>query len=170
MTQTWRRSLAVVLGLVLLTALSVSAQRTVVGKLTWTAGAVTPTTTSEPAGSLYTRTDTAQIYVYDGSAWRTLDVLGVASGYKLARGVVAVTNAHSGIETVVTGLATVVACQATMADDPTTTAESVTCSIGDQAGSPAAGSIYVKGWKTLGATPAASTTTSVNTNWSATGT
>ncbi len=97
-------------------------------------------------------------------------VAGVAAGYKVARGVDAVTNAHSGIETVVTGLATVVSCTATMADDPTTTAEAVTCSIGDQAGSPAAGSIYVKGWKTLGGTPAASTTTTFNANWIAVGT
>lgn len=97
-------------------------------------------------------------------------VAGVASGYKVARGVVAVTSAHSGVETVVTGLATVVACGATMADDPTTTCESVTAAIGDQAGSPAAGSIYVKGWKTLGGTPVASTTASVNVNWFAIGT
>lgn len=94
----------------------------------------------------------------------------VAAGYKIARGVVAVTNAHSGVETVVTGLATVVAVVATMADDPTTTCEQVTASIGDQAGTPAAGSILVKGWKTLGGTPVAMTTTTVNVNWVAIGT
>src|SRR5436309_949566 len=55
--------------------------------------------------------------------------IGVAASYKVARGVVAVTNAHSGIETVVTGLTTVVAAVACMEDDPTTTCESVTCTI-----------------------------------------
>lgn len=94
----------------------------------------------------------------------------VAAGYKIARGVAAVTNAGSGIATVVTGLATVVAVVAAMVDDPTTTCEMVTSSIGNQAGAPAAGSVYLKGWKTLGGTPAAMTTTTVDVNWIAIGT
>lgn len=97
-------------------------------------------------------------------------IVGVAAGYKTARGVAAVTNAASGVATVVTGLATVVAVIATMADDPTTTCEEVTATIGDQVGAPAAGSIIIKGWKTLGGTPVAMTTTTVNVNWLAIGT
>lgn len=97
-------------------------------------------------------------------------VAGVAAGYKIARGVSAVTAAGSGIATVVTGLATVVAVIATMNDDPTATCESITAQIGDQAGSPAAGSVILKGWKTLGGTPAAMTTTTVSVNWVAVGT
>lgn len=116
----------------------------------------------------FAATSTTQWYAALASAGAP--VIGVAAGYKVARGIVAVTNAASGIATVVTGLATVVACGATMADDPTITCESVTASIGDQAGSPAAGSIYVKGWKTFGGTPAAMTTTSVSVNWFAIGT
>jgi hypothetical protein len=116
------------------------------------------------------RTASLRIGASGSEVDKTNVAIGVAAGYKVARGVVAVTNAHSGIETVVTGLATVVAVIATMADDPTVTCESVTASIGDQAGTPAAGSIFVKGWKTLGGTPAAMTTTSVNVNWVAIGT
>ena len=106
----------------------------------------------------------------DQTAALALAPAAVAAGYKIARGVAAVTNAGSGIATVVTGLATVVAIIATMVDDPTTTCEMVTASIGDQAGAPAAGSVYLKGWKTLGGTPAAMTTTTVNVNWIAIGT
>jgi hypothetical protein len=96
-------------------------------------------------------------------------VAGVAAGYKVARGVAAITAAGSGIATVVTGLTTVVAVVATMVDDPTTTCEMVTASIGDQSAAPVAGSVYLKGWKTLGGTPAAMTTTSVAVNWIAIG-
>ncbi len=97
-------------------------------------------------------------------------VAGLAAGYKVARGVAAVTNAASGVVTVVTGLATVVAAVVSLADDPTTTCEMVTGTVGDQAGTPAAGSIIIKGWKTLGGTPVAMTTTTVNANWIAIGT
>lgn len=106
----------------------------------------------------------------DQTAALALAPSAVAAGYKIARGVVAITNAHSGIETVVSGLATVVAVVISMEDDPTTTCEMVTASIGDQAGAPAAGSFYAKGWKTLGGTPAAMTTTTVNARWLAIGT
>lgn len=116
------------------------------------------------------------LYFHDGTTTQKVTiasdspVVGVASGYKVARGVAAVTSAASGVATVVTGLATVVSVQATMQDDPTTTCEMVTASIGDQAGTPAAGSILLKGWKTLGGTPVAMTTTSVSVNWTAVGT
>jgi len=42
--------------------------------------------------------------------------------------------------------------------------------VGDQAGAPAAGSILLKTWKTLGGTPAAATTFSKKVNWIAVGT
>lgn len=71
-------------------------------------------------------------------------VAGVAAGYKVARGVAAVT----GTLTVVTGLATVVAVVAAAEDDPDGVAlAAVSATIGDQAGSPAAGSVIVKAWK-----------------------
>lgn len=94
---------------------------------------------------------------------------GVAAGYKLARGVAAVT----GSATVVTGLTTVVAVVAVAQDDLDGDAlMGVSASIGDQAGSPAAGSIYVKAWKSNGdgdATMVAATAEK-NVNWVAIGT
>jgi len=50
-------------------------------------------------------------------------------------------------DTVVTGLATVVAAIASLGGDPIDTMMNCTCDIGDQAGSPAAGSILLKSWK-----------------------
>lgn len=170
MKRTWARSLAVVLALVLTCALPASAQRTLIGSLTWTAGAVAPTSTAEPAGSLYTRTDTAQIYVYDGSTWKTLAVNGAASGYKIARGVASTASAS---DTIVSGLTTVVAVVCTLQTDAADDPFLATCSIGDQAGTPAAGSFLLKTWKnTSGSdpTPLASSTTTNKVNWLAIGT
>lgn len=71
-------------------------------------------------------------------------ISGVAAGYKLARGVGAVT----GTATVVTGLATVVAVIATpQADLDGDTLAGVSATIGNQAGAPAAGSVILKCWK-----------------------
>ncbi len=50
-------------------------------------------------------------------------------------------------DTVVTGLSRVIAAGATLQDDPIDTASLASASIGDQAGTPAAGSILVKTWK-----------------------
>ena len=97
-------------------------------------------------------------------------VQGVASGYKVARGV------HSTVaasDTVVTGLATVVAVVATLESDPVLDPLFVTASIGDQAGAPAAGSVYIKTWKATAAndvTPVAATTFTKSVNWIAIGT
>lgn len=91
----------------------------------------------------------------------------VAAGYKIARGQFTTASAS---DTVVTGLATVVAAVAVLDDAPTTDPEIAQASIGDQAGSPAAGSILIKTWKTLGGTPAAATTFSKKVNWIAIGT
>lgn len=96
-------------------------------------------------------------------------VAGVGSAYKIARGVSAIT----GSGTVATGLTTVVAVVATMDNDASlTNGNSVTASIGDQAGSPAAGSVIIKVWKPTAdtdATPVASGA-EVSVNWIAVGT
>lgn len=96
-------------------------------------------------------------------------VEGVASGYKVARGVATIT----GSGTVVTGLATVVAIVATMsADASLTNGNAVTATIGDQAGTPAAGSVIIKVWKPTAnndTTPVASAA-AVGVNWIAIGT
>ena len=92
---------------------------------------------------------------------------GVAAGYKIARGQATTATAS---DTVVTGLTTVVAVIANLDDAPSTDPEVATASIGDQAGSPAAGSILIKTWKTLGGTPVAATTFSKKVNWLAIGT
>ena len=91
----------------------------------------------------------------------------VAAGYKIARGQATTASAS---DTVVTGLATVVAVICNLDSAPTTDPETASCSIGDQAGSPAAGSILVQSWKTFGGTPAAATTFSKKVNWVAIGT
>lgn len=97
-------------------------------------------------------------------------IIGVAGGYKIARGV------HSTVaasDTVVTGLTTVVAVVATLESDPVLDPLLVTASIGDQAGAPAAGSIYIKSWKATAANdvnPAAATTFTKKVNWIAVGT
>lgn len=104
-----------------------------------------------------------------GTPPSNLLIEAVASGYKIARGVAAIT----GSGTVVTGLATVVAVVATAADDLDGTAlAGVSASIGDQAGSPAAGSIYLKCWKITAADNGALIAASAakNVNWIAVGT
>lgn len=72
-------------------------------------------------------------------------------------------------DTVVTGLTTVTGCVASMDSAPTTDPEIATCSIGNQTGSPAAGSVLIQTWKTLGGTPVAATTFSKKVNWIAFG-
>jgi len=98
-----------------------------------------------------------------------LMVAGVAAGYKLARGVGAVT----GTLTVVTGLATVVAVIATAQSDLDGDAlAGVSATIGDQAGTPAAGSIIVKAWKITadGDITMIAATDAADINWVAIGT
>jgi len=98
-------------------------------------------------------------------------ISGVAAGYKVARGVHTMLSAS---ETVVTGLATVVSVVAAMESDPILTFDRVTTSIGNQAGAPAAGSVYVKGWQPTDATlttPIAATGfAGIKVNWIAIGT
>lgn len=75
-------------------------------------------------------------------------------------------------DTVVTGLALVTAVVASLDSDTGDDPLLVTASIGDQAGTPAAGSILIKTWKTDGAdpTPVAATTFTKKVNWIAVGT
>jgi hypothetical protein len=96
-------------------------------------------------------------------------VAGVAGGYKVARGVAAVT----GTGTVVTGLSTVVAVIATPASDPDGVAlAAVSATIGDQSGAPAAGSVILKCWKVTAVDNATliAATAAQNVNWIAIGT
>lgn len=97
-------------------------------------------------------------------------IVGAAGGYKIARGQQTTVAAS---DTVVTGLATVVAVIASLDSDPVDDPFMCTASIGDQAGSPAAGSVYIKTWKNTGGTdptPVAATTFSKKVNWIAIGT
>lgn len=96
-------------------------------------------------------------------------VQGVAANYALARGQHTTVAAS---DAVVTGLATVVAVMAQLDDDPVDGCMHVSASIGDQAGAPAAGSIYIKTWKSTDAdaTLIAATTFNKKVNWIAIGT
>ena len=98
-------------------------------------------------------------------------VQGLAAGYKIARGQ---RTMLSAADTIATGLTTVIGVQVTMESDPILTFDRVTAQVGDQAGSPVAGSIIVKGWMPTGAaltTPIAATGYSgIKVNWLAYGT
>lgn len=75
-------------------------------------------------------------------------------------------------DTIVTGLSLLTSVVATLDSDPIDDPEWVTASIGDQAGTPAAGSFLLKTWKnTSGSdpTPAAATTFGKKVNWIAYG-
>ncbi|QOG20455.1 hypothetical protein [Bradyrhizobium sp. SEMIA] len=88
-----------------------------------------------------------------------------AGGNKFVGGQISTATAA---DTVITGLATVVACGATFDSDPGDDPMLVSATIGDQAGSPAAGSIIVKTWKNTGGTdptPLAATTFTKKVNW-----
>lgn len=94
---------------------------------------------------------------------------GVAAGYKIARGQ---QTTVAAVDTVVTGLTTVVAVVASYDDDPGDANLLVSATIGNQAGAPAAGSIIIKTWKTDGVdpTPVAATAFGKKVNWIAVGT
>lgn len=116
----------------------------------------------------------AELNIMDGvtktAAQINLLTAGVAAGYKVARG------QHTTVDendTVVTGLATVVAVVASLNDDPVAGCQFVTASIGDQAGAPAAGSVLIKTWKATAAGDTAliaASTFSKKVNWIAIGT
>jgi len=94
---------------------------------------------------------------------------GVAAGYKIARGVHTTVAAS---DTVVTGLTTVVSIVASLGTDQADATMAVTASVGDQAGTPAAGSVIIKTWRTDGAdpTPLAANAFTKLVNWIAVGT
>jgi hypothetical protein len=95
---------------------------------------------------------------------------GGGGGLRVARGQQTTVAAS---DTVVTGLNTVVAAVACLDSDPIDNPEWVSCSIGDQAGAPAAGSILVKTWQNTAGndpTPTAATTFGKKVNWIAVGT
>ena len=95
---------------------------------------------------------------------------GVAAGYKIARGTVTPVSAS---DTVVTSLATVVAVIVQFKGAPTVTHMFNAGDIGDQAGTPAAGSFLLKSYKptaTGDVTPTASSTPWSAVDWVAIGT
>ena len=97
-------------------------------------------------------------------------VAGVAAGYKVARGTVTPTSAS---HTVVTGLTTVVAVVVSFKGAPSLTHMDVAGNIGDQAGTPAAGSILITSTKptaTGNVTPIDATTPWSAIDWIAVGT
>jgi hypothetical protein len=104
----------------------------------------------------------------DAAALRSR-VLGAGNNYKIARGVAAVT----GTATVATGLTTVVSVVASAQDDlDGDTLAGVSATIGDQAGAPVAGSVYLKAWKNNADGDATMVAAGVakNVNWIAIGT
>lgn len=116
--------------------------------------------------------DTGTAYTIPMSVFAALAtaVAGVAAGYKVARGQATTATAS---DTVVTGLATVVSAVANLEDAPVIGCDRAQAVIGDQAGTPAAGSILVKTFKPTAsgdATPIAATTFSKKVNWIAIGT
>lgn len=117
-------------------------------------------------------TEGAAVWLLTGNTASGLVVAGVAAGYKLARGV------HTQVaasDTIVTGLATVVAALATFQSAPTIKQLSVTADIGNQTGAPAAGSILVKTFKPTAVNdvtpiPATDFTDNIKFGWIAVGT
>lgn len=127
-------------------------------------GLVTLTPNAQCVGIIteYVSATQAWVYVPDPFAVR-------ANGLRMVAGQ-ATTVAAS--DTIVTGLRQVVAAIASLDSDPVDDPFSVTASIGDQAGTPAAGSILIKTWKNTGGTdptPAAATTFSKKVNYVAFG-
>lgn len=110
--------------------------------------------------------------VNQSKAQMDLMVQGVAAGYKIARGV------HTQVaasDTVVTGLATVVAVVVGFGGAPTVKQLFCAGAIGDQAGTPAAGSVLITTYKPTAVndvTPTAATdfTDNVKVAWVAIGT
>lgn len=95
---------------------------------------------------------------------------GVAAGYKIARGTHTTVAAS---DTVVTGLATVVAAVVSFKGAPSINNFILAADIGTQAGAPAAGSILIKSYKptaTNDVTPLPATTFGATCDWIAIGT
>lgn len=95
-------------------------------------------------------------------------LLDAPGGLKMAAGQATTATAS---DTIVTGLALLVAAVATYDTDPADANTYVSASIGDQAGAPAAGSFLLKTWKQSGTdpTPVAADAFSKKVNWIAFG-
>lgn len=109
----------------------------------------------------------------DQSAAAALAVAGVAAGYKVARSAAAGVTPASASHTVATGLATVVAVIVSFRAAPTVNHMWNWGDIGDQAGTPAAGSFLLKSYKPTGTgdvTPIPTTASWVACQWLAIGT
>lgn len=120
------------------------------------------------AGILLEYLSTTSGYLFIPEAGAVPGVIGVEGGFAVAHG------QHTTVaaaDTVVTGLASVIAVVATLDSDPGDDPEQVSATIGDQAGTPAAGSVIIKTWKNSGTdpTPLAATTFSKKVNWVAFG-
>lgn len=106
-----------------------------------------------------------------GTAESNFDEALAHSGVKVRTGSTTLTSASM---TVATGLATVTAVIASLESSPVLTCDRATAQLGDQAGTPAAGSILLKGWMptaTGDATPIAATGfAGKKVNWIAIGT
>ena len=92
--------------------------------------------------------------------------VGVAAGYKIARGVHLQVTAK---DTVVTGLTTVVSVVVSPIQAVTAKQDNFSASIGNQAGLPAAGSVYIESWQSTYAA-AADFTDNLSVAWVAVGT
>ena len=99
-----------------------------------------------------------------------IEVLPIASSQGL-RQVGGQHTTVAAVDTLVTGLAVVLGVVASLETDPADANLLVSAAVGDQAGAPAAGSVYIKQWKTDGAdpTPVAATSFSMKVNWLAWG-
>lgn len=122
-----------------------------------------------PAAGRVIDVDAQGVWVEFGGGAIDAIVAGVAAGYKIARGIAAVT----GTATVATGLSNVVAAFASAQDDPDGVAlAAVSATPGDQAGAPVVGSIIVKAWKVTatGNATLIAATAPKNISWVAIGT
>jgi len=92
-----------------------------------------------------------------------------------AGGTRTVSGVHTTVaatDTIVTGLSVVTSAVASLESAPVLTCDRATAVIGDQAGTPAAGSILIKSWMPTAsgnATPVAATTFSKLVSWQASG-
>ena len=125
------------------------------------------------AGTSVTST-AAELNILDGVTKTASEInllaAGAAAGYKIARGIATIGSAS---DDVATGLTTVVAAAVSLVGDPSLTHMYSSCTVGDQAGAPVAGSIRIKSWKptaTGDVTPTAATSTFANVAWVAIGT
>ena len=126
-------------------------------------GTVTLTPSAQRVGFITEYVSATQAWVWIENGLEASSDLRTVSGQ-------ATTVAAS--DTIVTGLRTLVGVVATLDSDPVAGAQFVTASIGDQAGTPAAGSFLLKTWKATAAGDTAliaATTFTKKVNWTAFG-